>query len=193
MKVDFSESMFDENHLHSFMNGNVTPKGKTSHPRILEEWANRLYSDHKIYQEMINRFDSLKCFGTKQRKALIAMYKDDKDIMPKWLTKIIEQKYSEFKNSEFVCLLFLWSIYGQELMERELAFLPQLTGNSGFSASALPKLKAKAYRCSPVFIPRDHILDDIQAKLDQKEHYVFVQGMGELVKQRLLSSTLKSM
>lgn len=172
-------SMFSKKHIGDFMNGNMTQGGKTSHADVLRAWADYLYSNNNAYGEIVSSFEELKRFGTEQRNKLFSLFNEDKLMMPEWFSSIAERKFAEHKDSEFVCLLFLWSIYGRELLEQELAFLPKLTGDP---ETLGVKLKARPIKPSPVFIARDDLLDEIHTKLTQKDHCVFLQGMGGIGK-----------
>lgn len=111
------------------------------------------------------------------------MFDDDKadKLMPRKLAEKIERKFNRQENCDAILLLFLWSIFREDISLLSFLYLNddkednKAEGSGSFSEI---KLLTHMISANPVYIGHKQLFSDIHSCLEKNSHFIFIQGMG---------------
>ncbi|MCR4758655.1 MAG: hypothetical protein K5705_00005, partial [Oscillospiraceae bacterium] len=184
LKTHGASDVYESWHLLNKERSQLMSGKKTNSHSSFVTWAEKM-KPGKIYRQLIDKIAIYQSENEENRLEFRKMFEEDKSDphMPRKLADKIERKLDKREDCEAILLLFLWSIYREDISL--LSFL--YTENDApvpQKQTALEEIRLLPHQISanPIYIGHEQLIRTIREKLLQNNHFVFIQGMGGIGK-----------
>ena len=177
----------------------MSGKKANSHSTFVT-WAEKI-ENSLTYSQLLEKIAAYQSDNEEQRKAFLALFESDKTdrYMPHKLAEKIERKFTRREDCEAVLLLFLWSIYREDISLLSFLYTNEEPEHTPVPAEAAPDYKnAMTGAAFPqtILLPNMDFCgyqDEIAqgAAYLEQYHILFIYGIGGIGKTQLAKKLIQ--
>lgn len=192
-KLTFLDSYMGKNKTY-FMNGNYMKNRNDViirvNTRMLKNFTEQLQDD-VIFKKMLASVENIFDVGILNAEhKVFGLIEKDMEAMPEKFIKSINNCIDSKKFYEALLFLIIWSIYGECIKELapvyEKFYMINIdTGKYDENKNDTIRLVSNTKPCRDVFKGRDELLLQIHEHFQNKRHFLFLQGTGDIGKSEL--------